>query len=88
MHKKCKLHLLITFLCVLLPQCFASSAGAVLGLFWILCSTAPAAGAAMEQPEQYLVTPVSIQQKEVVIFQSHSTDGATKAKTTTDFLFK
>jgi len=21
------------------PQCFASSAGAVLGMFWILCST-------------------------------------------------
>jgi len=28
------------------------------GLCWILCSTAPAAGAATEQPEQYLVIPM------------------------------
>jgi len=40
------LHVLITFSYVLHPQCFASSAGAVLGLFWIFCSTAPAARAA------------------------------------------
>jgi len=33
-------------------------------------------------------TLVSIQQKEVAIFQSHLTDGAIKAKTTTNFLFK